>query len=110
MGGLDIGDITIGYSATGARTYVNDLNTKVISETSTIITNSIQNIVTVFQTKWQGSACESYSKLLNKSGEDLKSGLKQMEAIFEATIAAQEETYHEEDTDMAGVIDSANIF
>lgn len=109
MGGLDISDITIGYSSTGAAKYVDDLNTKAIIETETIISDSVNTITDTLQAGWQGEACEAYLTKLRESAEALKEKLKEMEKVFNAMMAAQEETYSKEDTSMAEEISSATI-
>ena len=110
MGGLDISEITIGYSSTGAAKYVQDLNTKAIVETQGKLSDSYTAIVNVLQAGWQGKACDAYVKKLGEAVEQLKDTLKQMEDVFNATLAAQEETYNSEDESMAESIGSATIF
>lgn len=110
MGGLDINEITIGYSSTGAAKYVDDLNTQAIVETSTMITNSVSTITDALREGWQGKACDAYVQKLSESGEALKEKLKEMEKVFNAMLAAQEETYNTEDESMADNISSSTIF
>lgn len=110
MGGLGIGDITIGYSSTGAAAYVADLNTQAIIETNGIITDQTEVIKNTLQQGWQGQACDAFCKKLSESTEQLKQLLQDMEQMFNATLAAQEETYHAEDTTMADGISGSSIF
>lgn len=110
MGGLDISEVTIGYSSTGAAKYVDELNTAAINETKNIIDNGVSNMTNVFQTGWQGNACESFIKKLNDSCNDLKEKLSEMQALFEATLAAQEESYHQEDQSMSEDITNMSVF
>ena len=109
MGGLDINDITIGYSSTGAAKYVDELNTKAIVETEGIISDSVTTVTEVLQSGWQGEACEAYLAKLRESADALKDRLKEMEKVFNAMMAAQEETYKKEDSGMAEEISSATI-
>ncbi len=110
MGGLDINEITIGYSSTGAAKYVDDLNTQAIVETSSKITNSVSTITDALRAGWQGKACDAYVSKLNESADALKEKLKEMEKVFNAMLAAQEETYNTEDESMADNISSSTIF
>lgn len=110
MGGLGIEDITIGYSSTGAAKYVADLNTAAIVETNSIITDQTETIKDVLQEGWQGNACDAFCAKLSEAAEGLKEKLKEMEEVFNATMAAQEETYHDEDEGMADEIGSQSIF
>lgn len=110
MGGLGIGDITIGYSSTGAAKYVADLNTTAIIETNGIITDHTEIIKDTLQQGWQGQACDAFCAKLSEAAEQLKEKLQEMEQVFNATLAAQEETYHAEDTTMADTISGSSIF
>lgn len=110
MGGLGIEDITIGYSSTGAAKYIHDLNTTAIIETNGIITDQTDVIKDVLQQGWQGSACDAFCAKLTEAAEGLKDKLKEMEEIFNVTLAAQEETYHQEDHGMADEISGQSIF
>lgn len=110
MGGLDINEITIGYSSTGATKYIEELNTQAIVETSTKITDSVSTITDVLREGWQGKACDAYISKLNEAAEALKEKLKEMEKVFNAMLAAQEETYNDEDESMADTISSSSIF
>lgn len=110
MGGLDINEITIGYSSTGAAKYVENLNTEAITATSTMISNSVSTITDVLRQGWQGKACDAYVQKLYESGNALKEKLKEMEQVFNAMLAAQEETYNTEDESMADNISSSTIY
>ncbi len=110
MGGLGIDEITIGYSSTGAAKYVDELNTAAIVETESIITSGVTNVTNALQAGWQGDACESYLKKYREAAEQLKEKLKEMQEVFQATMAAQEETYHSEDESMSEDISATNIF
>ena len=110
MGGLGIEDITIGCSSTGAAQYVADLNTAAIIETKGIITDQTEIIKDTLQQGWQGQACDSFCAKLSDAAEALKEKLEEMEEVFNATLAAQEETYHEEDAGIADEISGTSIF
>lgn len=110
MGGLDIQDLTIGYSSRGAQNYVEALNTKAITETEALITTGITDIKEAVRQGWQGDACDSFILKLEESGEQLKQALDRMREVFEATLAAQEETYKKQDDNMAQEISTVNIF
>ncbi len=110
MGGLDISEVTIGYSSTGAQQYVSDLNTAAIDETNGIISDGVQNITDTLQRGWQGQAYDAFAAKLNEVSEQLKDKLQEMKEVFNATMAAQEQTYHEEDQSMSEDISATNVF
>lgn len=110
MNNLGIEDITIGFSSVGAKKYVDELNTKAIVETNELISQSVDAISDSLQSGWTGKACEAYLTNLRNSADTLKTKLKEMEEMFNAFLAAQEQTYDEEDSSMADDIASRNIF
>lgn len=110
MGGLGIEDITIGYSSTGAAKYVSELNTQAILNTSNIVRSGADAVKDVMQQCWQGQACEAFNAKLSQSADTLIEKLKEAEAVFNATMAGQEETYHEQDQGMADEISGSQIF
>lgn len=109
MGGLGIEDITIGYSTTGASAYVADLNSQAIIDTSSKILDGIGPVKDTLNGAWQGDACIAFCNKLSQSSDTLIDKLKEMEALFNATMAAQEETYFEQDQGMAEEITGSTI-
>lgn len=75
-----------------------------------MISSSVSTITDVLRQGWQGKACDAYVEKLIKSGDDLKSKLSEMEKVFNAMLAAQEETYNTEDESMAENISSSTIY
>lgn len=109
MGGLGIEDITIGYSSTGAATYIADLNSRAIVETSNKILDGLNPLKDNLQEGWQGDACVAFCNKLSEAATTLIDKLKEMEELFNATMGAQEETYFEQDQGMAEEISSRTI-
>jgi hypothetical protein len=106
--GLDIGDITMGYSKQGAVQYVNELNTQVITDTSRIISQEYNNIINALQKGWQGASMLSFQDRLDKQTQALKDKLREMEELFNATLAGQEVSYHEGELGMIEEINKLN--
>lgn len=86
MGGLGIGDITQGYSKTGAEEFKNDLNSKAITETAELL-RATSELKSVCQAGWQGQSEVNFEKNLDNAVESAATGLENLKTTMDAEFA-----------------------
>lgn len=95
-GGIGIGDLTHGYSVTGAQTYISDLNAKAITETKEILAD-ISGITNALEKGWVGQAQLNYVSNLQKAVGNIQSSLDTLKTTLDTQFAQIEETWAEQD-------------
>lgn len=83
MGGLGIGDITQGYSKTGAEEFKSDLNHKAITETAELLRETTA-LKEAFRAGWQGQSEVMFEKNLDTAVETTATGLEELKAAMDA--------------------------
>ncbi len=99
MGGLGIGELTEGYSRTGAAAYVAELNTKAITDTCNLL-REINGIRTALEAGWQGQAELNFVSNLQKAVETTAQGIESLKGTLEGQFAAIEESWANQDNEM----------
>lgn len=99
FGGLGIGEITQGYSRTGAENYKNELNAKAITETCNLLrdTNNIKNALSA---GWQGQAELNFVTNLDNAVETTAQGIEELKNVLDGQFAAIEEAWANQDNEM----------
>lgn len=93
---IGIGDITIGYSVTGAQTYLTDLNAKAITETKEKL-GDIESVRVALERGWIGQAQLNYVANLQKSIITVQNTLDTLKETLDTQFANLEETWREQD-------------
>lgn len=99
FGGLGIGDVTQGYSRTGAESYKNDLNAKVITETCNKLRET-NGIKTALEAGWQGQAELNFVTNLDNAVETTAKGIEELKSVLDGQFAAIEEAWANQDNEM----------
>lgn len=99
MFGLGIGDVTHGYSRTGAENYRNDLNAKAITETCNKLrdTGAIENALSA---GWQGQSELNFVTNLHNAVETTAQGIEELKQTLDGQFAAIEEAWANQDNEM----------
>lgn len=95
-GGIGIGDVTIGYSTTGAQAYLTDLNAKAITETKEKLSD-ITEITNALERGWIGQAELNFVSNLQKAITEIQGTLDQLKTTLDTQFAQIEETWAEQD-------------
>ncbi len=86
MSGLGIGDVTHGYSKSGAEEFKNDLNNKAITETARLLRET-SALKQAFQAGWQGQSETVFEKNLDNAVEAAATGLEELKTSMDAEFA-----------------------
>lgn len=100
--GLGIGEVTQGYSRSGAEAYLSDLNKKAIDETAKLV-RDISSIRTAIEAGWQGQAELNFMTNLENAADITAQGLEEMKATLEGQFALIEEAWANQDNQMVEV-------
>ena len=93
---VSIDTVTKGYSASGAQSYLNDLNAKAIDETKTLVRN-IDGIRSAVEAGWQGKAEQNFMENLFNGAEAVANSLDEVKAALDAEFGSIEQSIHEQD-------------
>lgn len=102
MADLGIGDLTIGYSFSGAVEYVNMLNAKAITETKEKLDDT-SGIETALAKGWSGNAHLNFITNLNNSVKETQGILDSLKRAFDSQFAQIEENIVEQDKNMISI-------
>lgn len=94
--GVNISDLTHGYSTTGAQNYITDLNAKAITETKEKLAD-IEGIRNALERGWIGQAQMNYISNLQKAVAEIQTTLDQLKQTLDTQFAQIEETWAEQD-------------
>jgi uncharacterized protein YukE len=83
MNALGIGDVSIGYSKTGITEFVNELNSKAISETADLL-HQTDSLVQALQAGWQGQSEMTFEKNFEKAVEEAAEALNELKTGMES--------------------------
>lgn len=97
--GLGIGEVTQGFSRSGAEAYKNDLNAKAITETCNKL-REINGIRTALEAGWQGQAQLNFMTNLQNAVETTATGIESLKDTLDGQFAAIEEAWANQDNEM----------
>ncbi len=84
--GLSIAETTQGYSKQGAQAFINDLNTKAITETENILRNQKGAVKTAIRSGWAGKSEEAFEANFDKYVEETCKALEELKKGMEAKL------------------------
>lgn len=99
---LGIGEITQGFSRTGAEAYKDDINAKAITETCRLL-RDIEAIRTALEAGWQGQAQLNFMTNLQNAVETTATSIESLKATLDGQFAAIEEAWAKQDSEMVPV-------
>lgn len=82
-GQLGIGDVSIGYSKEGVNAFVTELNSKAITQTAELLSDTT-NLLNAFRAGWQGQSEIAFEKNLNNAIKVTADGLNELRTTMEA--------------------------
>ena len=97
--GISIGEVTQGYSRTGATDYLTQLNAKAITETKQLV-GQIDDIRSTFEQGWQGQAQINFMSNLQKACTAVQSSLDEIKLTLDSQFATIEEVWAKQDSEM----------
>lgn len=107
-GGLGIGDLTHGVSATGAWDYVEGLNTTAINGAIKVLQNT-NPVKTALQQGWQGAAEANFEKNLDNSVNTVVETLELIKNNIESLVSDLVEDMANQDAALVDVEDIVNF-
>lgn len=99
MNGISIGDITTGYSFSGAVEYVERLNAEAIVKTKEAVAN-IDGIRAALEKGWSGQAELNFIANLEKSTMAVQGVLDSLKRTLDSQFAQLEQNMVEQDNNM----------
>jgi uncharacterized protein YukE len=96
-GNLGIGDVTIGYSFSGAKNYLDELNYMAIETTKNKLSEEIKMVEDALVKGWQGYAQEAFIIKMYRAIEETKNALDQIKISLEKQFAIIEQNMVEQD-------------
>ena len=106
--GLDIGQVTIGYSKQGAQNYLQKIRTEAIEQTQAIL-RTRTDVTSVLEECWQGQAELTFEKNIDKACDaaikvldELYSLIKiEFDNLHNSWVSQDDEMVQEEDFDFS---------
>lgn len=99
---IGIGEVTQGYSATGAEDFKRALQKQAIEETANKL-GEINGIKTALEAGWQGDAQLNFVKNLEKAITETQQALREMNATLDGQFATLQEAWAEQDKNMVPI-------
>ena len=87
----DFSELIVGYSATGAEEYLQNLNAELITGTKSLIRDKFSNVKTALEAGWVGNAEVNFVTKFNKASEDLCDTLDSLKKAIDGMLGAVED-------------------
>lgn len=87
----DFSELTVGYSATGAEEYLQNLNAELITGTKSLIRDKFSNVKTALEAGWVGNAEVSFVNNMYKASEELCETLDSLRDAIDGMLGAVED-------------------
>ena len=104
MNNIGMNEITIGFDATGAEDYLNNLNNLLINQTKEKL-DDLNGIEGALQSGWQGTSQENFLTNLRVAEKKVQATLDELESALRSQFAGISSAWQEQDVDMVPLDD-----